>query len=76
MKPRKWPLVAALSFATLFIIACGDDKDPRISDADALCLKILRNGGTCGPNGAAGGGSTAPSQTTVTVTHTQTQTNN
>ena len=68
MRTPKWPLVAALSLATVFLVACGDEKDPRISDADALCLKIMRNGGTCAGQ-SVGGTSTA------TVTNTQTQTN-
>lgn len=69
MKTPKWPLLAALTLATTFLVACGDEgKDPRISDADALCLKIMRNGGTCAGQ-SVGGTSTA------TVTNTQTQTN-
>jgi hypothetical protein len=66
---RKLPLVLVLTFATVFMVACGEDKDPRISDADAVCLKILRNGGTCGN---MGGGGTATTTTTSTVTVTQT----
>lgn len=65
---RKLPLALVLAFATVFMVACGEDKDPRISDADAVCLKILRNGGTC----TSGGGSTATATTTSTVTVTQT----
>jgi hypothetical protein len=72
MKTPKWPLVAALSLATVFMVACGEEKDSRISDADALCLKMLRNGGNCG--GAAGGGSTATATTTVSTTVTNSST--
>lgn len=69
MKFKKLPLLAALIFATGFIVACGDDKDPRISDADALCLKMIKNGGTCGGN--TNSSSTAVNTTsTVTVTVT------
>lgn len=66
---KKLPLALVLTFACLFIVACGEDKDPRISDADAVCLKILRNGGTCG-NMSGGGGSTTTTTSTVTVTQT------
>ncbi len=67
MKKVKYPLIAAL-FASFFVLAgCGDDKDPRISDADAMCLKVIRMGGKCnGMSGGDGGGST----TTTTVTQT------
>lgn len=76
MKSRKWPLIAALSFATVFLIGCGDDKDPRLSDADALCLKMIRAGGTCGNNNNNNGSGNNNSTQTQTVTVTQTQTNN
>jgi hypothetical protein len=65
---RKLPLALVLTFATIFMVACGEDKDPRISDADAVCLKILRAGGTCG----SGSGGTTTTTTTSTVTVTQT----
>lgn len=65
---KKLPLALVLTFACVFMVACGEDKDPRISDADAVCLKILRAGGTCG----SGGGGTATTTTTSTVTVTQT----
>lgn len=81
MKTPKWPLVAALSLATVFMVACGEEKDSRISDADALCLKMLRAGGNCGGTAAGGAGSTtATVSTTVTnsttVTVTQSNTSN
>lgn len=65
---RKLPLALALAFATVFMVACGEDKDPRISDADAVCLKQLRMGGTCG-NGS-GTATTTTATSTVTVTQT------
>lgn len=72
MKSKKLPLVLALSLATVFIIACGDEQDKRISDADAICLKTIRAGGTCG-NTSNGSGTTTQTQTsTVTVTQTTT----
>jgi len=69
---KKLPLVLVLAFATAFMVACGEDKDPRISDADAVCLKMLRAGYPCTPNGSGGGGTTT---TTTTSTVTVTQTN-
>lgn len=65
---RKLPLALVLTFAAVFMVACGEDKDPRISDADAVCLKILRNGGTCGS--MTGGTTTTTTTSTVTVTAT------
>ncbi|RZA05572.1 MAG: hypothetical protein EOP11_12515 [Proteobacteria bacterium] len=61
-----------LSFA---LAACGDEQDSRISDDDALCLKIIRNGGTCG--GAATSATstvTVSAITTTTTTDTSTVT--
>lgn len=75
MKTPKWPLVAALSLATIFLVSCDDGKDTRISDADAMCLKMLRNGGNCGgANGATGGTSTVTNTATTTVTNSSTVT--
>jgi hypothetical protein len=67
---KKLPLALVLAFATVFMVACGDDKDPRISDADAVCLKVLRAGGTCGNMNGGGGATTATTTSTVTVTQT------
>ncbi len=72
MKSVKYPLLAALVTGTLLLVGCGEDRDPRISDADAMCLKIIRMGGTCnGMGGGGGGGGTS----TVTVTQTVVNTN-
>ncbi|RYZ96938.1 MAG: hypothetical protein EOP11_22720 [Proteobacteria bacterium] len=49
-----------LASLSLVFTGCGDEQDSRISDDDALCLKIIRNGGTCG-------GATASATSTVTV---------
>lgn len=70
MKQRKWPLVAALSFSALLIVACGDNKDPRLSDSDILCMKVQKHGGSCNPNGTSGGTSTVTNTTTQTQTVT------
>lgn len=65
---KKLPLVLVLAFAATFIVACGDNKDPRISDRGAVCLKVLEMGGSCGPT--TGGTTTATATSTVTVTQT------
>ncbi|RZA09396.1 MAG: hypothetical protein EOP11_01830 [Proteobacteria bacterium] len=72
MKTPKLPLIAALTLATVFMVACGEEKDSRISDADALCLKILKNGGTCG--GTTGSNTTATTTISTTVTNSTTNT--
>ncbi len=66
MKKVKYPLIAALFASFVLLAGCGDDKDPRISDADAMCLKIIRMGGQC--NGMMGGGGGGTTTTTVTQT--------
>ncbi|RYZ96769.1 MAG: hypothetical protein EOP11_22980 [Proteobacteria bacterium] len=73
MKTPKLPLIAALTLATVFMVACGEEKDARISDADALCLKILKNGGTCG--GTTGSAANATATTTLSTTVTNSTTN-
>lgn len=62
---------ALLLAAALALPACGDEQDSRISDDDAVCLKIIRNGGTCGSVGSG----TATSTSTETITATTTTTN-
>jgi hypothetical protein len=71
MKMNKYPLFIALVAGCMLLSACGEDKDPRISDADAMCLKMIRAGGSCGGANGGGGGTTT---TTATVTQTITNT--
>jgi hypothetical protein len=72
MKKKQYPLWIALITGCLFLSACGEDKDPRLSDADAMCLKMIRMGGSCG--GASGGSGSSTTTTTATVTQTVTNT--
>ena len=69
MKLKKWALPTALILATFFVIGCGDNKDPRLSDRGAMCLKMQEMGGSCNPTTASA------TAATPTVTVTQTQTN-
>lgn len=72
MNTRKWPLAVVLSVSALLIVACGDNKDPRINDEDAICMKMRR----MDPNAKCAGqvGGSTNSTTTTTTTQTQTQT--
>ena len=42
MKSLKIPFLAALFSATALIVGCGDQKDPRLSDADIMAIKQAR----------------------------------
>lgn len=53
---------------TLLLAGCGDEADPRISDADVLCLKIIQAGGSC--SGSSAATSTVTEVSTVTITST------
>jgi len=70
----RFGFVAFLSLATLLTVACGDEGDKRISDADALCLKMIRNGGTCAGQNATGSTATTTTTQTATVTNSTTVT--
>lgn len=63
------PLTVTLFAAAALMVACGEDKDSRISDADAACLKLIQAGGNCG-----GQKNTVTKNVTVTQTVTQTNT--
>jgi hypothetical protein len=65
-------LVLVLALATTFIVACGDNHDSRLTDADVVCLKRLNMGLSCGA--ATGSGATTTATQTVTVTTTNTST--
>jgi hypothetical protein len=54
------------------LAGCGDEEDPRLSTEDVVCLKIIRNGGTCGS--ASSGTGTATETITATTTTTDTST--
>lgn len=72
MQKLKFSLFMIAATLTLTALSgCGDEGDTRISDEDALCLKILRNGGTCAGMSVTG---TATATTTTTLTTTQTDT--
>lgn len=58
----------ALVMSTLVLSGCGEETDPRISDSDALCLKVIRAGGSC--SGSSTATSTVTEVSTVTITST------
>lgn len=69
MKTLNYKLFISLTLAAALgasLTGCGDETDSRVSDDDVVCLKIIRNGGTCGSG-------TATSTTTITATATTTQ---
>jgi hypothetical protein len=69
---KKLPLLAALGFATIFLIGCGDEG-PKYTASDKLCLEKLKLGVSCNPNSTGTGTNTTTTATsTVTVTRTQT----
>lgn len=75
MKHTPYKLFTLALFALTLgctLTGCGDEEDSRLSNDDVLCLKIIRNGGTCGPSGA--GTSTATETITATTTTTDTST--
>jgi hypothetical protein len=73
---KNWAMIGFLAGATTMLVACGDDnKDSRLSDADVLCLKVQRQGGSCNPNQTNTSGSTNTVTQTQTSTVTVTRTN-
>jgi hypothetical protein len=60
----------ALLACTLLLVGCGDETDPRISDADALCLKIIQAGGSCNSGSTSTSTATVTEVSTVTITST------
>lgn len=71
----KIPFLALLFISTACVVGCGDNKDPRMSDDDIMCIKVQKYGGSCAPGGGGSGGNTTSTvQTTSTVTVTQSST--
>lgn len=73
MKLKNLPFVVGLTLATAFIVGCGDEKDPRLSDADVMYIKQQR---LQQQYGTAGGTTTVVSTVTVTTNKTVTATAN
>ena len=69
MKLKNLPFVAVLTVAMALIVGCGDQKDPRLSDADVAYMKQKRL------QEMYGGSSSTTTVTTVqyvTITNTTT----
>lgn len=60
----------AFMASALLLTGCGDETDSRITDADALCLKIIRAGGNCGSTSTSTATATVTEVSTVTITST------
>lgn len=69
---KKLVFGAAITLSTLFIVACGDNKDPRLSDSDIMELKRMKYENKFGAPGTSvtTTSTTSTSTTTVTVNST------
>jgi hypothetical protein len=73
---KKLPLCLALTFAALFIVACGDDeKDSSQAKLDAACGRAIRVYGAKDCSALGGPTSSSGATNTATVTITSTVTN-
>ena len=72
MKLKNLPFLAALVIAVAFVVGCGDQKDPRLSDADIAYMKQQRLLQMYGGGTTTTGTSTVVQYVTITNTTTVT----
>jgi hypothetical protein len=70
MKRKELPFIAAALLATALIVGCGDQKDPRLSDADIAYMKQQRLIQMYGGNTTSTSTSTVVQYVTITNTTT------
>jgi hypothetical protein len=72
MKLKTLPFLAVFFVATAFVVGCGDQKDPRLSDADIAYMKQQRLAQMYGGTSATGSTATSTVMQYVTITNTTT----